>query len=73
MKVAARPVHSEPDAWLASQNWFIAHKSSPHVHASLLIAEPSVLEHAPPSTERWLKKRNEQRSTTIRPSSEGNS
>ena len=48
-------MHSEPDAWLASQNWFIAHTSSPHVHAALLIAEPSVEEHAPPGTKRWIK------------------
>ena len=46
IEVAALPVHSDPDAALASQNWFIAHTSSPQVHASLLIAEPSVLEQA---------------------------
>ena len=56
MKVAALLVHSDPTAWLASQNWFIAHTSCPQVHASPLIAEPSVLEHAPPKTKRWMKK-----------------
>ena len=52
-------VHSDPDAWLASQNWFIAHTSSPQVHASLLIADPSVLEQAPPGTKNWGKIRDE--------------
>ena len=59
MKVAALLVHSDPDAALASQNWFIAHTSSPQVHASLLIAEPSVLEQAPPGTKNWKKHRDE--------------
>ena len=59
MKVAALLVHSDPDAWLASQNWSIAHTSSPQVHASLLIAEPSVLEQAPPGTKNWKKHRDE--------------
>ena len=46
IKVAARLVHSEPAAWLASQNWFIAHTSSPHVHAPLLSADAFVETHA---------------------------
>ena len=40
-------VHSDPGAWLASQYWFAAHTSSPHVHAGVFSANPSVLEHAP--------------------------
>ena len=65
IEVAALLVHSDPDAALASQNWFIAHTSSPQVHASLLIAEPSVLEHAPPRTRRWKKNRNENKSSQL--------
>ena len=52
-------MHSEPLAWLASQNWLIAQTSSPHVHASLLIAEPSVLQQAPPGDKKWKKHRDE--------------
>ena len=59
IEVAALLVHSDPDAALASQNWFIAHTSSPQVHASLLIAEPSVLQQAPPETKKWKKHRDE--------------
>ena len=59
IEVAALLVHSDPDAALASQNWFIAHTSSPQVHASLLIADPSVLEQAPPGTKNWKKHRDE--------------
>ena len=50
IEVAALLVHSDPDAALASQNWFFAHTSSPQVHTSLLIAEPSALEQAPQGT-----------------------
>ena len=59
IEVAALLVHSDPDAALASQNWFFTHTSSPQVHASLLIAEPSLLEQAPPGAKKWKKKHDE--------------
>ena len=42
----ARLVHSEPLAWLPSQNWFAKHTSSPHVHASLFSADAFAVAHA---------------------------